>query len=286
MQFSRDAKLMVVLLAIAVIFGILSLILQAAGIQLYPTLTGLVVLLALIALLALHARWQLGTIRAVSFFLLAAMLGFLFEVWGLKGGTFFGGRYVYNGRETKFLGVPYFIPMYWAVFIYTAYSISNSFLAWSGHEKPSSGNAKQTSVIALVLLDGILTVALDLVMDPVQVREGSWTWLTHGAYFGIPVGNFVGWFIVTVLVTGAIRFYEYCKPSRPAPNTYLLLLPVVGYTLLGLGLAASAVMYRMYWIAAIGIFLFLLIAITNATLFLRQPHRTSHRTPQLKQRRM
>lgn len=270
MQVGHNAKWMFTFLIIAIAGGVLSTILQALGMQLFPNALSAIVLLALIALLVLHSNWQLGTKRAVTFFLLAGMLGFIFEVWGLRGGTFFGGRYVYNGNEIKFWGVPYFIPIYWSVFIYTAYTISNSFLVWLGREKPKKNTTKPALLILLVALDGILNVLLDLIMDPVQVRAGSWTWLSHGAYFGVPIGNFIGWFIVTVLATGFFRLYEYIKPAKVATEAYLLLLSVVGYCLMGLGFVASATIYGMYFISVIGIVLFVPVTIINVLLYLKK----------------
>jgi uncharacterized membrane protein len=41
-----------------------------------------------------------------------------------------------------------------------------------------------------------------------------WAWLDGGPYFGVPIGNFVGWFVVTVLVTGLFRLFEYYKPQQ------------------------------------------------------------------------
>ena len=270
MRISTNAKWMFVFLVIAIIGGVLSTVLQALGMQFFPSILSMVVLLALIVLLALHSKWQLGGKRAIGFFLLAGVLGFSFEVWGLKGGTFFGGHYVYNGNVTKFLGVPYFIPIYWAVFIYTAYSISNSFLTWLGLRRPRKSSSRLATYILLVMLDGTLNVFLDLIMDPVKVKEGSWTWLTHGQYFGIPIGNFVGWFIVTVLATGVFRLYEYYRPPKARSDAYLLLLSLVGYCLLGLGFVVSAAIYAMYSVSGIGIVLIVSITTANIILFLKK----------------
>ena len=50
---------------------------------------------------------------------------------------------------------------------------------------------------------GALTIVnLDFIMDPVAVAAGEWRWRKVGHYFGVPVSNFVGWFI-TGLITMA-----------------------------------------------------------------------------------
>lgn len=94
--------------------------------------------------------------------------------------------------------------------------------------------------------------------------------MSHGAYFGVPIGNFIGWFIVTVLATGFFRLYEYIKPAKVATEAYLLLLSVVGYCLMGLGFVASATIYGMYFISVIGIVLFVPVTIINVLLYLKK----------------
>ena len=47
---------------------------------------------------------------------------------------------------------------------------------------------------------GIIAVALDLFIDPMAVVAGYWVWLVPGeVYFGIPLLNFVGWFVLMFL---------------------------------------------------------------------------------------
>lgn len=273
MKLSKNAKLMGGLLALAASIGIFGAIAKALGIIASSAPIDIAVLIILLALLILHSVWQLGAGRATVLLLFGASMGLLFEVWGLKGGTFFGGYYVYNGNNFKLFGVPYIIPLYWSVFIYTAYSISNSFCAWLGRKKPSKNSSGLLSVAALVTADGLLTVALDLLLDPIKVREGTWTWLDDGAYFGIPIGNFIGWFIVTVLVTGIYRLYEYYRPGKIQSEEYFLLLPVIGYGLMGLGLSITAVVYEMFAVAIIGVVLTFIPVVVNLLLFMRQNRR-------------
>ncbi|HEY2003738.1 MAG TPA: carotenoid biosynthesis protein [Candidatus Saccharimonadia bacterium] len=272
MKLGQNAKWMYVLLIIAAVSGVLDVILRAAGLHSNKDYAASIVLVALACLLALHSKWQLGSRRAVSFFMLAALTGLFFEIWGLKSGTFFGGHYTYNGGQPKLWGVPYIIPIYWAIFIYTAYSITNGFRRWLDPQGPSEKSSSWTALLALIALDGVLTVAIDLIMDPVKIREGSWTWLDHGAYFGVPLGNFMGWFIVTVVVTGIFRLYEYCRPGKYYAEAYLLLIPAIGYGLIGLGFGVSAALYGMEVVAGLSA-LPILIAAADIILYLNRTHR-------------
>lgn len=50
------------------------------------------------------------------------------------------------------------------------------------------------------LLTAMIAVVTDLFMDPVAVAAGYWVWLKEAnLYFGIPLLNFVGWFVLMLL---------------------------------------------------------------------------------------
>jgi uncharacterized membrane protein len=47
--------------------------------------------------------------------------------------------------------------------------------------------------------------AWDLAMDPMMVAGGHWVWDQPGAYFGIPVHNYIGWWL-TIFVAFLLFF--------------------------------------------------------------------------------
>jgi putative membrane protein len=51
----------------------------------------------------------------------------------------------------------------------------------------------------------------DLSMDPMMVAGGNWIWERPGAYFGIPIHNFIGWWFTTF---SAVLLYQLLLPSR------------------------------------------------------------------------
>lgn len=176
--------------------------------------------------------WQ----RAGFLLLLPALVGLVFEIVGVKFGTVFGGHYAYSIQQFSLMiqGVPLLVPIYWSVFVYTGYSLVNAIQVWTYNQKPSIDNKNVLLLFLLILLDGLLVVAIDLFMDPIMVHYQKWTWQTAGPYFGIPIGNFVGWFVVTIISTGIFRFFEYFFPQKKRkelhPNVYLI--TVLGYTLI------------------------------------------------------
>jgi len=44
-----------------------------------------------------------------------------------------------------------------------------------------------------------ILVGVDLVVDPAAVAGGLWVWEEAGAYFGVPLGNFLGWLLTGFL---------------------------------------------------------------------------------------
>jgi hypothetical protein len=42
----------------------------------------------------------------------------------------------------------------------------------------------------------LIGISLDLLMEPVAVRAGLWTWTPPGPWLLVPIGNFVGWAVI------------------------------------------------------------------------------------------
>jgi len=223
-----------------------------------------------VILLLLHSIWTLSFFRGILFILLACLTGFIFEYIGLKYGVVFGGDYIYSPVGIKIFTVPLNVILYWGVFIYTGYCITNSFLIWQGKNKPSKNKKTGLLLPLFILFDSLVVVAIDLFMDPLQVKQGSWTWLNGGPYFGIPVGNFIGWILVVIIATGLFRLFEYFSPkeiTKGLKNTFLI--PVLGYGLLYLNFLISAIKIEMIGLVLIGSFTMFPIVLLNLFLFSR-----------------
>jgi len=223
-----------------------------------------------VILLVLHSLLTLSTSRAIFFITLASFTGWIMEVWGLKAGTFFGGHYVYKSSQLALSNVPLPVILYWAVFIYTGYCVVNSFIYWLNKRKPSRQQKNLWLLPVAVLFDGWFVVAIDLFMDPLQVQSGSWRWLEGGSYFGVPIGNFVGWFIVTIIVTGIFRTFEYSFSEEETNyDKTVYIIPVISYGALAISLAFDAINYQMQGLAVIGTILMIPIVVFNVFLFMK-----------------
>jgi uncharacterized membrane protein len=216
-----------------------------------------------------HSIWTIGIKRAAFFVGLALVLGLAAEAVSLRGGGFFGGQYTYRPLGPAAFDVPVVVVLYWAVFTYNSYCVTNSFLFWLCQTKPERGQHRFYLVLLLAAADGLLTVAFDFVMDPVQVRLGNWSWMQPGSYFGVPVGNFVGWCLTTLAITGIYRTYEYFRPREPAVGKDIFFIPVLWYGLMVLAFSFEAFMIDLYPVGLLGIALMLLVVAANTSLFLQ-----------------
>ncbi len=113
-------------------------------------------------------------------------------------------------------------------------------------------------------------------MDPVAVKFGSWKWIGGGSYFGVPIGNFIGWFIVTIMVVGIFRTYEYFFPKKEATfNKSIFIIPVLGYGIMSISYFFLALNFN-YTLAIIGSVFMLPQVIFNLILFSKYKFNIKH----------
>jgi uncharacterized membrane protein len=103
------------------------------------------------------------------------------EVVGVRTGVPFG-RYRYTPRlGPAVAGVPPAVGSCWAMMAGPSWAVACAL---------ASSPVRRALVAA-----GAIT-AWDVALDPRMVREGYWVWDRPGRYEGIPLSNFVGWFVV------------------------------------------------------------------------------------------
>lgn len=125
------------------------------------------------------------TARGAASLVCVALLGFAVEALGVCFGVPFG-RYVYtNALQPQLLGVPVVMGPAWMVLVAFA--------------SDAAGRLRLRAWTA-TLFAALLTTATDLVIDPLAAtRLGYWKWDVAGIYYGVPLVNFVGWFVTALL---------------------------------------------------------------------------------------
>jgi uncharacterized membrane protein len=99
---------------------------------------------------------------------------------------------------------------------------------------------------------GVVMTAWDLVMDPVMVAGGHWVWDTQGAYFGIPLQNFWGWWL-TVFTTFALYMWISGKSVKTSEAKFDQ-LALGSYLVTGLGIVVATLLSGWGALALIGFF--------------------------------
>jgi putative membrane protein len=189
----------------------------------------------LVLFVVLHALKNLK-FRAFILLGIAFAAGALSELLGTTYGWVYGQRYYYTAPDKVFGLVPFSVLITWVAVIYLAYSVTN-IIDPAKNLVTLKNVAPIGSFIYILLLstlDGFLAMNLDLVLDPVYVRSGGWVWQDGGAYFGIPISNFIGWFFVAFVSTLIFRTYCLRKPFDTAQKIdFIFFTPVIAYVIFG-----------------------------------------------------
>jgi uncharacterized membrane protein len=208
----------------------------------------------------LHAGGHLGWRRAGGMFAAACLLSLGAELLGTTTGIPFGA-YQYTTLLGYRIGghVPFPIPLSWFFMIYSALAISGCVLP--------GRDDRRTRVLWAAVAGAILT-AWDVAMDPAMSNATKhWIWDTPGAYFGMPLTNWLGWWatgsliaLVMLAITPPAVWRRDVSPSR---------LPLALYAINGVLPIALCARHGLWGAAALGA-----IAMgVPLALALRAPHR-------------
>lgn len=141
-----------------------------------------------------HALLTRGPRTAAALVLVTTCGGLAVEALGVTTGVPFGG-YDYAGTlGAKLAGVPWVIPLAWTWMAWPAW-LAAVRLAPPGWTR--------------IALAGLGLASWDLFLDPQMVAEGHWTWADPEPALpgvpGVPVGNYVGWLVVALLMMALLR---------------------------------------------------------------------------------
>ena len=179
--------------------------------------------------------------------LLAAVFGvsLLFESVGVATGWIYGPYHYTDRLGPMFLGlVPYIIPITWFMMSYQSFVIAEWLVP--------SGWKRRGRLLAVAAVGGLVMTSWDLIMDPIMVAGGHWVWETDGAYFGIPLQNFWGWWL-TVFTSFVLYQLVREKPAK-APEAGFDRLALLGYLVTALVSVVGSLFNGAGNLALIGFF--------------------------------
>jgi len=172
----------------------------------------------------LHMVVRLGPVNALLFCLLSTGISAGTELLGTKTGIIFGSYHYTEIMGPKIFGtLPALIPLVWLVIGYCAVEAAEWLFAWP------AGPLRLRRRLAGAVIAAFMMTSWDLVMDPVTVAQSAWFWHGGGAWFGIPISNYTGWLLTSLLIQ--VIFAVLRRPyDTTVPHASLArAIPVFGF---------------------------------------------------------
>lgn len=182
---------------------------------------------AFVTYLALHGGVRYGRWVMVRMVTIVFAIGWGAEQLSVKTGFPFG-NYHYTEQMAPFVGhVPVFVLIAYALMGYASWSLACLLL---------SKRAVRLDVgafLTIPILAALCMVVWDLSMDPLRATvEQRWVWAKSGLHLGVPLSNYLGWFLVTWLMFQSFALSLLARSNvdpRPQPPEwqYWLSIPLM-----------------------------------------------------------
>ncbi len=210
-----------------------------------------------LAVFLFSAERFFGWRRTWLFLLVTWLTAFLCEFSSTRTGLPFGW-YHYTGstvgQELYLSNIPFMDSLSFTFLLYASYCVALAFLLPAqGSDSSrlrlvrlqwSPGGRKQWTTI---LLTTLFFAFIDMVIDPVALRGDRWFlgkiyyYPDPGVHFGVPIANYVGWGVVSLLALSAYFALE----ERLITDDLAPTLPVTSHVLLGCGLYYGVLAFNL-----------------------------------------
>ncbi len=156
---------------------------------------------ALLFILAmLHGTERYGKKNIIIFFLITWVVSFSLENLSIATGFPFG--FYHYSPSLGMLTVPLIIIFAYFAIGYLSWMLSHVLTLQYGKKL----EGKQIFIVPFIA--AFIMVMWDLTVDPISsTLQGLWVWTYPGTYFGVPISNFFGWFLVVYLFFQIFALY-------------------------------------------------------------------------------
>ena len=164
---------------------------------------------------------HLGVKRALFFCITGYLIAWLSEYSSIHNGIPYGFYYYIEqtkGKELWVLGVPFFDSLSYVFLAYASYSMALMIISPVIFPRGLLyllETKKIRNSIYVTTLGAILFVYLDIIIDPLTLLGNQWFlgqiygYPQEGIYFGVPISNFIGWFVVGFLLIYTLQKVDY-----------------------------------------------------------------------------
>ncbi len=210
---------------VLLVLSILLVVCLVVGVMQPPYSIGIIVmfvsLLLLLVFSLLHGMWAIRRGIAV-FVLVVVVVTFTSEWLGVSFGVPFGHYYYTEKLGPKILDIPWVIPIQWFNMMYVCYFMACIVCSpVSMRQSPCKAHVDFLGVVARAFLTGLFMLGWDLVNDPLMANGvGAWVWTNPNEFFGltyerVPLSNFIGWVIVSVLTVLIFETLAHRMDTKP-----------------------------------------------------------------------
>lgn len=190
-------------------------------------IVGLHVLLPL-AFILIHGTAVYRLRGILTFIFLSLAIGNLFENLSILTGFPFGRYHFTEVMGPKIFDVPILLGLAYVGMGYISWTVARVILGDAG--APLSGSR----LLTRPLVAAFVMVAWDFSQEAVWANlVHGWRWHDGGAYFGVPVSNFAGWYLTVYLIYQVFALAVRVKPATG--NTGLWQTAILFYGVSALG---------------------------------------------------
>ncbi len=193
-----------------------------------------------------------------------------------------------RGRELWIAGVPFMDSISFTFLAFASYTVAMLLAApicRRGWDVRLLDTWRLRGAMRVWMLAAMFMVMVDLVADPLSVRGDRWFlgklfWYDPpGPYFGVPISNFIGWFLVAGATVAIFQLIDR-RLNRGRGRPYGMLLALPSRALLGPLLYAGIVVFGITMLFRIGalevawasVFIFMPMVALAAHLVIRREH--------------
>ena len=157
----------------------------------------------------IHGARLYGWRGILTFTAICMVAGNIFENLSIHTGFPFG-RYYFTGlMGPKVLAVPILLGLAYVGMAYLSWTLARLILGRL--DLPLAG----WRLVSTPLIAACIMVSWDLSMDPMwSTVLRAWVFPNGGTYFGVPISNFLGWYLTVWTIYQSFAFYLWKRPAE------------------------------------------------------------------------
>jgi uncharacterized membrane protein len=201
----------------------------------------------------IHGSMRYGWDNLFVFFGITFLISWSAESASIASGFPFGDYHYTDLLGARIGTVPLTIMPAYFVAGYLAWTMATVFLGNMGT------GIERRNIILVPFIGSFIMVMWDFCLDPIRSTiDGAWVWEDGGAYHGVPISNYFGWYLTVfaIYLVFAVYLSRFSRNERVGQSrTYWYLAPVM-YLGLALGYLLNpfyqTAHLETYWSLALG----------------------------------